>query len=296
MMLDAADIAHFFTFGFVVLRGHFDPTDLFAELDRALEDGHPPRAEPVRAGARLGAALVPFRYIPMMNERTPASLALLDHFAPLAAALLGVPVLPVRAKGVEYQGSSRWHRDSDGGWPSLGFAAYLEPLRGPTGALRVIPGSHLGASSASVAGYLEAVGAAAGHDGEPPVERVPAYVIDTDPGDVIAFDERLFHASVQQPGAVVPRRQWRVDYVASPVEASQELALVAWFANLYRPDWDGGYDVDLFPSYGAHWRASGRPWVETLRRLGVYAAAGHQEDFMRSRHPVAPARGPASPV
>ncbi|GDX82829.1 hypothetical protein LBMAG42_46400 [Deltaproteobacteria bacterium] len=286
-----ADIAHFLTFGFVVLRRHFDPTELSAELDRAIEDGHPPRAEPARVGARLGGDLLPFRYVPMMNERTPASLALLDHFAPFAAALLGVPVLPVRAKGVEYQGSSQWHRDSDGAWPSIGFAAYLEPLRGPTGALRVIPGSHVGEFAASVARYIGVTPSAASHDGEARVERVPARAIDSDPGDVIAFDERLFHASFQHPGAVAPRRQWRVDFVAAPVQASQEPALAAWFGSLYQPGWDGGYDVDLFPSYGEHWRASGRPWVETLSRLGVYAAAGRQEDFMRSQRSVATAQG-----
>ncbi len=200
----------------------------------------------------------------------------------------------MRAKGVEYQGSSRWHRDSDGAWPSIGFAAYLEPLRGPTGALRVIPGSHLGEFAASVARYVETEQATPAHGDR--VGRLPAHIIDTDPGDLIAFDERLFHASFQQPGAVVPRRQWRVDFVAAPVQPSQEPALAAWFGSLYQPDWDGGYDVDLFPSYGAHWRASGCPWVETLGRLGVYAAAGRQEDFMRSRRVGATARGRASPA
>src|SRR5262249_35930230 len=63
---------------------------------------------------------------------------------PVATTLLGGPVLPTRAKGVLYGGDTPWHADSAFAVASVGFAAYLEPLRAETGALRVLPGSHRG--------------------------------------------------------------------------------------------------------------------------------------------------------
>ena len=89
-----------------------------------------------------GSGTVTFRYVPMMCERTPVSVGLIDRYAVIAAELLGRPVLPGRAKGTWYQSDTGWHRDSVGDIASLGVLAYLEPLDAATGALRVVPGSH----------------------------------------------------------------------------------------------------------------------------------------------------------
>src|SRR5687767_14970990 len=56
----------------------------------------------------------------------------------------------------------------------------------------------------------------------------------------------------------------------------------AYFANIYPAEWDGGYDVDRYPSYGAHFRNSGRPAAAHLERLGVFDLADRQEAFSRS--------------
>jgi hypothetical protein len=270
MMVSDAQVSYFRAFGFVVLRRAFDPGPLSEEVDRALRDGIPrPREVATGGGIR-------FRYVPMMCEHTPLSLSLLDRFALPAAKLLGAPVLPVRAKGVLYSGATGWHSDSDHAVASVGFAGYLEPLGADSGALRVLPGSHRPALGEAVGAY--AAGLTEGAP-EARVAALPGFPVHTEPGDVIAFEEHLYHASAGGQN----RRQWRVDYVAEPTGAEEEDRVRAYYGSTYPPDWDGGYDVDRYPSYGKHWLSSGRPWIERLGRLGVYQAAAAGEAFTRSR-------------
>jgi hypothetical protein len=242
--------------GYAVWRRALDPVPLRAEVDAALADGLPGAFTAEVAGGISG------RYLPLMNERTPVSLALLDRFAAVAEVVLGRAVLPLRAKCVVYFGDAGWHRDSDLDVASVAFAAYLEPLDATNGALRVRPGSHRSDDRQA--------GAPGGGDG---------VALPTDPGDVIVFDEHLWHAS--RGGR--DRRQWRVDYVADPATAREEDAVRAYFAATFDPAWDGGYDVDRYPTYGPHWLASDRPWVARLRALGVYDLAAAEEAYARSR-------------
>ncbi len=110
------------TFGFVVLRGFFEPAPLAAEMDRVLGDGLAGAVDPSAGGA------IRFRYVPMMTAETPVSMALLDRLEGVAREPLGGAVLPTRAKGVRYSGDTPWHVDSTSPVASVGFAAYLEPL------------------------------------------------------------------------------------------------------------------------------------------------------------------------
>ena len=127
-----------------------------------------------------GSGSVGFHGVIMMCERTPVSLHLVDLLSDAGARLLGRTVLPGRGKGTRYFGSSGWHADSDLPIDSVSFVAYLDPLTATSGALRVRPGSHLGEAGDEV-------------------------VVETAPGDLVAFDEHLVHGSVG--GAI--RRQWR---------------------------------------------------------------------------------------
>ncbi len=242
-----SDVAHFRAFGYVVLRRTFDAEALRREVDQALESA---------GAASIDTERARVRYVPMMGERTPVSLSLLDRFQPIAATLLGRPVVPLRAKGMRYSGNTDAHRDSELAMESVGFAAYLEPLREDTGALRLLPGSHRDGFERGTAGYL---------------------AVPTDPGDVIVFDEHLFHASA---GGTI-RTQWRVDYFAAPRSAEEVEVARRYVANVFPPGWDGGYDVDRHPSYPDEWLRSGRPAVEQLRALGVYDLARIQEEFAR---------------
>jgi len=211
-----------------------------------------------------------FQYVPMMTAETPVSLSLVDRVEVVAADLLGSSVLPTRAKGVRYSGNTPWHSDSTSPLASIGFLAYLEPLGADDGTLRVMPGSHHPDFRDSLRG-LGVDGAAA--------PAFPAHLVVSEPGDLIVLDEHLFHASFGGR----TRRQWRVDFVSVPVSAEAEDLTKSYFGGIYPPDWDGGYDVDRYPSYGPDWRDSGRPAVAQLAALGVYELAAVQEAFARSR-------------
>lgn len=258
--LNGLATAAFRAYGFGVLRRFFDPRPLAAEIDRALHDGLVPRAS--------GAEDIRFHYVPMMTAETPTSLALLDRLEPLAAALLGGPVLPTRAKGVRYAGNTAWHVDSTLPLDSIGFLAYLEPLRGEDGALRVLPGSHHPAFRDALRGL--------GVEGAKTAD-LPAHVIACEPGDLIVLDEHLFHASFGGGS----RRQWRIDFLRAPESAEAKDLTRAYFAGIYPPDWEGGYDAGRYPSYGPDWRRSGRPSVAQLAALGVYEMAAAQEAYSR---------------
>jgi hypothetical protein len=256
-VLDGHTIDAFRETGVVVLRGFFDPAPLSQEVDRALADAH--RRE---SAANTGNAGNAFRYVAMMCERTPVSLALLDALAAPTAELLGRDVIPTRAKGTRYFGGTSWHRDSDMDVASVGLAAYLEPLDAGNGALRVIGGSHL---SRTATPSPDDVGVA----------------VSTMPGDVIAFDEHVFHSSAGGH----ERHQWRVDFVVDPVGPDEEATVRSYFAGIFPLEWDGGYDVDRYPSYGKEWRLSDRPWTDRLRQLGVYELADAEECWMRMHRP-----------
>lgn len=255
--LSTTDIDRYRLDGFVVLREHFDPAPLTAEVTAALADGFASIAS-MNVSAEADIA---FRYLPMMSERTPISLELVRHFAALAERLVGRAALPVRAKAVEYHGSSAWHRDSELDLASVGFACYLQPLTATNGALQVLPGSHrhsrLADEQARVAIAAESV-----------------------PGDVIVFDEHLLHSS--SGGGV--RHQWRVDYVAKPATAGDHDLLRRYFAVMFSPEWDGGYDVDAYPTYGSHWRRTCQLTDDALLHTsGAYAAAADEESAARRR-------------
>jgi hypothetical protein len=245
-----------------VVRQFFDPHSLTAEIDQVMHDGL------VADVSRTGG--IRFQYVPMMTAKTPVSLSLLDRVQAVAAAMLGGCVVPTRAKGVRIHGNTPWHTDSASPLPSVGFLAYVEPLGADDGALRVLPGSHHPDFRDALHGL--------GFD-RTAASALPAHVVVTEPGDLILLHEHLFHASFG--GGT--RRQWRVDFVNAPVDAEAEELTRSYFAKLYPSDWDGGYDVDRYPSYGPDWRNSGRPAVAQQAALGVYELAAAQEAFTRSR-------------
>jgi hypothetical protein len=260
------DVRFFRAFGFLLLRQFFDPELLSSEIDHALSRGLD-RSSDLRRFDDIS-----FQYVPMMTAETPASLALLDAAETVAVALLGGPVLPTRAKAVRYVGNSAWHVDSESPIASIGFAAYFETLDADNGALRVLPGSHhpdFGNSVRKSGGIGKSALA------------LPSHVLATQPGDLIVFDEHLFHASFA--GGI--RRQWRADYVRVPTTPEERAQTRAYFEGIYPADWDGGYDVDRYPSYGLDWRKSSRSSVATLDALGVYIMAARQEAFTRSKRP-----------
>ncbi|MGA8371272.1 MAG: phytanoyl-CoA dioxygenase family protein [Acidimicrobiales bacterium] len=269
--------------GTTVLKAFFDPEPLSREVDESLALGH------LEEGAGINSGVVgnTFQYVPMMCEHTPVSLRLIADLAAPARELLGREVLPVRAKGTRYFGGTAWHRDLELDLASAGFASYLEPLDASSGALRVVKGSH----RAPLPEFPDGMPLP---EGTPLLEGMPqesnnrhGEAIETEPGDVLVFDEHLWHSSVGGR----TRRQWRIDFIGDPENDEEEALTRQYFDQIFQVGWDGGYDVDRFPSYGRYLREAGLPWVGRLRELGALDAADGEEDFVRT-HRLADAQRP----
>jgi len=240
-LVDRASVERFRAEGFILVRNAFDPGPLAHEIDTALREGL--RAD---ATVNLGGGGSGFQSVVLMCELTPVSLSLLDELAPVAARLLDRGVVPGRAKGTRYTGDTDWHRDSDVPVPGMSFVAYLESLNAANGALRVRPQSHADVHAAC-----------------------DPLVLDTEPGDLIAFDDHLMHSSV---GGTV-RRQWRIDFGADPANEVEESLVRGDYARILDGSWDLGDDVERYPSFGPFWRTLDRPWTTRLGDLGVYELA-----------------------
>jgi len=131
--------------------------------------------------------------VPFIDQREKLS-TLLDNpqITGLISGLLGGDFNYIGGDGNYYTGDTSWHSD---GWHDVGkflkVALYLDPVRSTTGCLRVIPGTHRvdikewDARKARNAPELWGVGQ----------NQVPAIPLESNPGDVVAFNHNLMHAS-----------------------------------------------------------------------------------------------------
>jgi hypothetical protein len=139
------------------------------------------------------------------------------------------------------------------------FAAYLDRLEARTGALRLLPGSHRQPLRGAAKAFDRQVSRQRDDEIVAVVERLPAYVCDSEPGDVIAFDLRLYHASVHGRD----RRLWTVTYYRDPEDPEEAAAAAAALADDVAADygsWDE-YDPGRYPFYDPDWiAATERTW------------------------------------
>lgn len=132
--------------------------------------------------------------VPFIDQRERFC-ALLDHpsIEGLGSGLLGEDFNYLGGDGNYYTGDTSWHSD---GFHRLGkflkVALYLDPVMRDTGCLRVIPGSHRveleqNWDARQARNSLELWG----------IEQreVPSVALESQPGDVVAFNHNLMHAS-----------------------------------------------------------------------------------------------------
>ncbi|MEU6481010.1 phytanoyl-CoA dioxygenase family protein [Streptomyces sp. NPDC047017] len=201
--MTAAEVTHFRTFGFVRLRGVQD--DVVPATGDAFEDvlGRFPLV-----GRQGGAGVT---RIAERSDVLQEALLADDRCPRLARRLLGTDVVYAGGDGVRYDGAVDWHRGSEHRALRLvAIVQHLEPLDGRTGALRIIPGTHRrGGSwdtfSADLENPLRCLGM------EP--AQVPAFTIESQPGDLVAFDPRAYHASF---GGSAGRRRITTTYASVP--------------------------------------------------------------------------------
>ena len=186
--------AQFRTFGFVVLRDVFTHEELRtvrAEFDRA---------------AKRASGFEPFdgtkmHYFNMLGSQTPfyASLPEDPRFYEVAEQLFGEKTFGFESNAYRYVGNTRWHyNDGSSNIHGYGikFQFPLQPVAGNSGSLRFIPGSHKKAFQDRLV-RLPPLGRTwyGTQRAWDEIDEVPCHVCDYAPGDVVAFDLRIFHAT-----------------------------------------------------------------------------------------------------
>jgi hypothetical protein len=139
-------ILHFRAFGFVVLRGFLDEHEvaqLKAEVTTSIGaafGGVGTDDDPEGTGGIRGD------YPPLSVDRAPLSQSLIADDPRLfqgSTELVGGPTVPTVPIATCFTSNAGWHTDDGRGVGGVKFLAYLEPRTAETGALRVMPGTHV---------------------------------------------------------------------------------------------------------------------------------------------------------
>ena len=266
-MLTEQQVTHFETFGFLILRKLFSPEELetiHAEHERGLAV-----AVAHTASDRLNWS--------QLGPETPffASLPEDPRISGVAERLRGEDVVGMTSNCNRMVGDTRWHEDQKNPFfYGMKFVYYLEPLDGNSGALRFIPGSHKNPLHDELQRIVMKGpnGEGSGEAGLA-INDVPAYICETEPGDVIAFDFAIWHASW---GGSTNRTMCSMDFYKNP-KTSEEIEATR---DQLKVDADIRSRLDSAgPAYDPHWVSNpgGSPrrqrWINWLREYGFIEAA-----------------------
>lgn len=269
-MLTHQQILHFSTFGYVTLRGLFSQSEVAAlrdEVTGALAEAFgQARAEPAGPDGIGGD------YLPLAVDQAPFSQSLIaddPRTFLLSAELLGGPTVPSAGIATRFTGDSSWHTRLGPAIPGVAIWVDLERRTAGTGALRLIPGSHVPEYERLLWGYGGAEPGASGFE-QPDWPQWPHVVVETEPGDVVAFHAHLFNCA--QGGT--PRLTWTIDYLAWPGLGDPERMRLVRDMTIDSVEFGAEYDKERWPAWrewaaGAASSASRRLAVERLNLLGV---------------------------
>jgi hypothetical protein len=260
MQLSTEQRLHFQTYGYVVLNSWIPYPALKIlekETSSALtrSDGNGPMLQRNECASLA------------MGNDTPLLSAALENplFLETAKALYGPKLLGIATYVTSHVGDTGWHADSPAAEPrGIKFSIYLDDVERNSGALRVIPGSHRNPLHDTVRNHLR-------NKRETEDNEVPVMVCPSKPGDVIAFDLRLFHAAL---GGGSDRRVINLFYYENPVEPravqqtrEQIIEDYEWLYNknplatgVFHPDWLENPDKSSV-------RES---WIGRYRELGFF--------------------------
>ncbi len=213
-MLTEGQVNHFQTFGFLVLPRLLSAEEI-ADISRHFDDvlsrdRQGTEFDGARRQGVLGVVEQDERLYRLLED---------DRIYDAIEQLLGPGFVWVGSDGNLYVGDTGWHPDNPG-WDGfrIKVALYLDPVKKDSGCLLVIPGSHLpgglgqrlreGPRPAS-----EAASSPYGVDGS----AIPCIALESQPGDVLVFDQRLFHASF---GGRTGRRMFTLNFITKPEDES----------------------------------------------------------------------------
>lgn len=259
MELTDAQVDHFETFGFVFLPGWLQPDEvdgIWAETQAGFDEVYPPFDGKTR------------QWLPLLSPKAPTlcRLAEDERYQGAADRLMGEGSVLLGADANRMVGAETpWHPDCV--YQGIKFIAYLDPVDASTGALRVIPGSHRGPYAAQVAHHLTAF--------SPPGDEVPFTSFSSRPGDVLAFDLRLWHAAF---GSATDRRMSTITFYRAP-SSEEDIQTIGEHLSTVVASTETTWPRTAYPFYDPEWaaQASSSPTraklVDSMQRARLFDVA-----------------------
>jgi len=209
-MLTDGEVEFYKAFGFLALRNRLLPEEM-AEISRDFDE--------VMAEDRGG--------VPFSGEETQSLLSFVerrrslykfvedDRIYKVVEQLLGPDFIWVASDANLYLGDTQWHGGDGNPKPlqHVKIVIYPDPLTSANGCLRVIPGSHIPEYQKG----LNILGEQFADPAKRPFglsgAEVPAYSLNTTPGDIAIISENVWHGAF---GSNVVRRQFSLIYYENP--------------------------------------------------------------------------------
>ncbi len=234
-MLSSGQIAHFHTFGYLVIRRAFT-RDEVEELIR--------KAATVYA-KKLGRDIGDEEWLwePGFIEESPELMKLVEDdriYLPMVE-LLGEDLIWIGSEGMwgidPKLADHSWHFDGFRTSQHLDYTRtkvmlYLDPQKKDTGALRVIPGSHRDPFHQALMPLQDAH--ISGDPGCFGVQgpQIPSCAVETEPGDIVLFNQWLYHAVYGKAGK---RRVIVFKFGPRPRKESHQAMLRDGAPDVFRP-------------------------------------------------------------
>lgn len=209
--LSLEQITFFTTFGYIVLQGLFSPQEM-NEISQNYDDtvtedrGGKPFEGPKRQQV-IGICEMRSRLMQLIDD---------DRIYIPIKQLLGPSFSYLGSDATLSIGSKGWHPDGsprnqiEFNYTRIKVAFYLDRLRRDTGCLRVVPGSHKKPFHDTL--MPQVINGKAMPFGVPG-DQFPSVPLETNPGDIIFFDQNTWHGSF---GGSMGRRQMTLNFVKEP--------------------------------------------------------------------------------
>jgi hypothetical protein len=236
-MITEGQVAHFNTFGFLILRNAFssDEMETFtSEFEPLIEtgEGNPDQAE---RGVRSVSPFI---------DKSPrlTELVVDDRIYGTIAQLLEPGFMWSGSEGQRGRVQSTWHADRPGVeelfFTRIKVHIYLDHTTKETGALRVIPGSqrlpyhdllqplinyHFKVNNETIPHPFGLEGA-----------DIPCYAVESNPGDIVFFNQSVMHAVYGGLGS--QRRYIALKYADKPVSDRHVESLKKWSEYALHPE------------------------------------------------------------
>ena len=218
-MLSTEQIAHFETFGFLVLRQLFTANEMSVLAQEGREIFANERGDTPADEAET-------QDIVQFFERKPYLSGLVDddRVYEIGVDLLGPDFILHATSGARRIGDTSWHADSpvDSARRTANISFYTDELTRNNGCLRVVPGSH-------VAGEPDLLAPLRNTNKDPEFRpfgvrpsAVPCYYYESVPGDVIVFSAKLLHASFDSKAA---RHMHLISFMGNPTTDAEIAAI-----------------------------------------------------------------------